>query len=301
MTEPHRDASGPAPARGAMIHPGQLLKRFWFVPAALLVLAALAGWWFVNAFHDRGYAPVQPIAYSHKQHAGDLKIDCQYCHFSAADGKHAGVPPMSVCIGCHAQVASDRPEIQKLLDVADKGSYEADGVTYTGGVVHWQRVHRLPDHVYFSHQWHVKAGVACQTCHGPVEEMTTVRQYATLTMASCLECHRRSNYVGGPARHADDPASFTVGSADNRAVAARQDADPVIAFVRSQGAGSAAGAAAAAAPASRQLDRLRAFIAERGLKDLPQWRAADLPETHRAFYGEERLMNAQTQCSTCHQ
>lgn len=296
MTEPHRE-SGPSASRAAMIHPLQLLKRFWFIPVVLLVLAVGGALWFANAFHDRGYAPIQPIAYSHKQHAGDLKIDCQYCHFGAADGKHAGVPPMSVCIGCHAQVASDRPEIQKLLEIAEKGSYEVDGVTYAGGVVHWKKVHRLPDHVYFSHQWHVKAGVACQTCHGPVEEMTTLRQYATLTMASCLECHRRTNYVGGPAQHAGDPASVTVGSADNRAVAARQDPDPVIAFVRGQGAATAA----SSAPAPRQLDRLRAFIAEKGLKDLPQWRAADLPETHRAFYGETRLMNAQTQCSTCHQ
>lgn len=297
MTEPHRDTGAPAP-RAAMIHPLQLLARFWFVPAILLALAVAGALWFVNAFHDRGYAPIQPIAYSHKMHAGDLKIDCQYCHFGAADGKHAGIPPMSVCVGCHAQVASDRPEVQKLLEIAEKGSYEADGITYAGGVVHWKRVHRLPDHVYFSHQWHVKANVACQTCHGPVEEMTTLRQFGTLTMASCLECHRRTNYVGGPAQRDGDPASFTVGTADNRALVARQDPDPVVAFVRGQ---AATATAAAAAPAPRQLDRLRAFIAAKGLKDLPQWRAADLPETHRAFYGEPLLMNAQTQCSTCHQ
>lgn len=296
MTVPHRDPG--VPPRAAMINPLHLLRRFWFVPA-LLVAAGVAGvLWFLNAFHDRGYAPVQPIAYSHKQHAGDLRIDCQYCHFSAATGKHAGVPPMSVCLGCHNHVGGDKPEVQKLLAIAEKGSYEANGVTYAGGVVHWQRVHRLPDHVYFSHQWHVQGGVACQTCHGPVEEMTTLRQYATLNMGWCLECHRRSNYVGGPGLVAGEPATFTTGTADNHATIARQERDPVVTFLR-QGQPATAAGVAAAAP--RQLDRLRAFIAEKGLKDLPQWRAADLPETHKAFYGESRLMNAQTQCSTCHQ
>lgn len=296
MTVPHRDRG--ASPRMAMINPLQLLRRFWFLAVLLAVAGAGAALWFKNAFHDRGYAPVQPIAYSHRLHAGELRIDCQYCHFSAAHGKHAGVPPMSVCAGCHAQTGTDKPEVQKLMAIAEGGSYQADGVTYAGGVVHWKRVHRLPDHVYFSHQWHVKAGVACQTCHGPVQEMETVRQTETLTMAWCLGCHRRDEYVGGPQAVEGDPASFTVGAANNRAVVARQERDPLVAFLRGQ---PAATAAAAPAEAPRQLERLRAFIAEKGLKDLPQWRAADLPETHRAFYGETRLMNAQTQCSTCHQ
>ena len=156
--------------------PVGLVKRFSILGALLVLVAGTFISWFAGAFDDQGYAPEQPIAYSHKLHAGDMHIPCLFCHFNAERGKHAGVPPMSVCLGCHGQglggVAANRPEIQKLQAIIDKGSYsDADGLIHDGGVVHWARVHKLPDHVYFSHQWHVKAGVACQTCHGPVETM----------------------------------------------------------------------------------------------------------------------------------
>ncbi len=304
--------------------PLHLVRRFW----VLLVIAGLAlgsfGWWFLGAFNDQHYAPVQPIAYSHKLHAGDLHIDCGYCHFNAERGKHAGVPPMSVCMGCHSQVKTGSPEIKKLADIVEKGSYVGDdGVVNEGGVVHWARVHKLPDHVYFSHQWHVKAGVACQTCHGPVETMEVVRQFAPLTMGWCLDCHRNTNYVGGPHYDPKQPATFTVGTANYDVVRARQQPDPVVVFHDREVKPSSAAKAAASSgpelpavePAQSPADATYARLLH-DHPDLPRWRIRDLPESHRAYYGKlyehddqgkpilelsRTFMNAPTQCSTCHQ
>lgn len=301
-----------APAAPAMIHPVSLLKRFWLVLVLIVVVAGFGLHTFRWAWQDQGYAPAQPIAYSHKLHAGDLKIDCQFCHSNASRGKNAGIPPMETCLGCHRQVATDKPEIQKLLAIAEKGSYEDNGITKEGGVVHWNRVHRLPDHVYFSHEWHTKAGVACQTCHGPVEEMTTVRQYSDLTMGWCLDCHRKDNYVGGREYKAADASTFTVGTGDYTVANARQDKDPVVVWHERQLAGRTGQPEATASTHGRiplvvadvetHAEKLQALIAKNPQwKDLPTWRISDLPATHREFYGNERFMNAPTQCSTCHQ
>jgi hypothetical protein len=300
LSEPTQPVAAPASASGL----ASLLSRFW--PVAVLAILILAGGahWFWNAFHDRGYAPPQPIAFSHKQHAGDLKLDCRFCHFNAERGKHAGVPPMSVCMSCHSVIASDKPSIAKLADIAASGSYIAeDGTVREGGVVHWNRVHKLPDHVYFNHSAHVAANVACQTCHGPVETMVVVRQYADLTMGWCLDCHRKSNYVGGPDSNPADPTTITVGSANNEAVRDREVADPQVTFRERLVAGAPtkdehAEAKPEAVPAQSG-SRLAEFLAKRPefaekVKDLPSWRAANLPDSHR-------LMNAATQCSTCHQ
>jgi hypothetical protein len=233
---------------------------------AILALAIAGGIWLWNAFHDRGYAPDQPIAFSHKRHVGDLKMDCAACHFNAERGKHAGVPPMSVCMGCHNQVATDKPEIQKLAQIASQGSYtDADGVVREGGVVHWARVHKLPDHVYFNHKAHVDANVSCKTCHGPVETMGLMRQHATLTMSWCLECHRRTNY-----------AKDGVGAPSNAAARANERPDPLVVFHERIVKG--------AKPATAHHDDVPAAIAGK-----------PLPASHA------ELMNAPTQCSTCHQ
>ena len=136
-----------------------------------------AVWWWDGAFNDRGYQPPQPIPYSHKLHAGlgegELGIDCQYCHYNAERGKHAGVPPATVCLGCHSPdqgaVKSDGELISSLLamlNVEDPSHIYADGddldgrdegTAKAGGVPHWNRIHLLPDHVYFRHEVHVKA------------------------------------------------------------------------------------------------------------------------------------------------
>jgi len=128
----------------------------------------------------QGYAPVQPIAFSHKLHAGTNGIQCQTCHTGVEKSKSANIPSTNICMNCHSYVKKESPEIQKLYKAME-----------TGVPVEWIRIHNLPDFVYFNHQQHVKVGgVECQECHGPVEEMDVVYQYNTLTMGWCLDCHR---------------------------------------------------------------------------------------------------------------
>ncbi len=175
-----------------------LLASAYFVYGALMSVGV-----------DQGYAPVQPIHYSHRIHAGVSQIDCKYCHSSARESKHSGIPSLNVCMNCHksiAEVADDtyaegideygidyNKEIQKLY--AATGWSEAEQA-YTGEEepVRWVRIHNLPDLAYFNHAQHVTAGnIACQTCHGPVEEMEIMYQYSPLTMGWCINCHRETN------------------------------------------------------------------------------------------------------------
>ena len=136
-------------------------------------------WW--NAGNNVGYAPMQPIPFSHKRHAGDNKIPCLYCHPNADNSNHATIPPMNVCMNCHSVVKTDSPHIQKLTELYKSGkSFE------------WVRVHDLPDFVYFSHERHVKKGLDCAKCHGDVATMDTIRQVETLNMGFCINCHREN-------------------------------------------------------------------------------------------------------------
>ena len=128
----------------------------------------------------QGYQPVQPIAFSHRLHAGENKVPCLYCHFGATRSRHAGVPPAAVCMNCHALLARETPEIRKLKDAVEQGRPLA-----------WVKVHSLPDFVYFNHSQHVLASVDCAECHGAVQQMNEVYQTAPLTMGWCLECHER--------------------------------------------------------------------------------------------------------------
>lgn len=128
---------------------------------------------------NQGYQPTQPIPYSHRLHAGDLKIDCRYCHVGAEKGRHAAIPSLNVCMNCHRVVKTESPYIKQM-----KESFDA------GKPIEWVRVHELPDFVYFSHRPHVNRGVACQTCHGDIQTMETVYQSQPLTMGWCLDCHR---------------------------------------------------------------------------------------------------------------
>jgi len=130
---------------------------------------------------NQGYQPAQPIEYSHAIHAGAMKIDCLYCHYAAERGRHAGIPPATVCMNCHAQVKTDHPEVRKVARAVKAGE-----------PIEWVRIHQVPDHVYFNHSAHVNGGVECQKCHGPVESMGRVEQWAPLTMGWCLDCHRES-------------------------------------------------------------------------------------------------------------
>lgn len=136
---------------------------------------------------SQGYAPDQPIKFSHKVHAGENGIDCMYCHHTAEDSKSAGIPAMNLCMNCHVLIRegtnSGQFEIAKIVNAVE-----------TETPVEWVRLHNLPDHVFFSHAIHV--GVAkldCQQCHGPVEEMDIMRQHAALSMGWCVNCHRETD------------------------------------------------------------------------------------------------------------
>ncbi|WP_370477566.1 c-type cytochrome [Tamlana flava] len=155
---------------------------------------------------DQGYQPVQPIHFSHKIHAGDNGIDCKYCHSSARVSKTSGIPSLNVCMNCHKSIyeynGETSPEYSKeFYDGEIKKLYAAAGWSdadqkYTGDSqpVKWVRIHNLPDFAYFNHSQHVTvAGVECQTCHGPVEEMEVLYQHAPLTMGWCINCHRETN------------------------------------------------------------------------------------------------------------
>ncbi len=150
--------------------------------AGLALGLALAG----CAPTNQHYAPQQPLNYSHAIHAGGLRIPCLYCHYGAERGRHAGIPPASVCLNCHRQVLPDHPEVAKVRAAVEAGQ-----------AIPWVRVHQLPDHAYFTHKAHVAAGVACQSCHGAVEEMGRVSQDAPLTMGWCLKCHRQGSERAG--------------------------------------------------------------------------------------------------------
>lgn len=128
---------------------------------------------------DIGYEPTQPIDFSHQQHAGDMRIDCQYCHTGVETSRNAGIPAVAVCMNCHSVSAVDSPGVAQLRILYEQNR-----------PIVWKRVHRLPDFVYFSHSPHVQAGVDCAVCHGDVAKMDVVRQTHPLTMQSCLDCHR---------------------------------------------------------------------------------------------------------------
>ena len=151
--------------------------------AALLVAVTALGAVVVRAVAHvgvhQGYSPVQPIAFSHNLHAGEARIPCLYCHHAATRSPHAGIPAASVCMNCHALLARQTVEIQKLREAVLQRR-----------PTQWIKVHNLPDFVHFDHSQHVRASVSCQTCHGPVERMSRVRQEMPLTMGWCLSCHR---------------------------------------------------------------------------------------------------------------
>jgi hypothetical protein len=143
------------------------------------------------------YQPEQPIAFSHKLHAGINGVDCNYCHSSARHSKHSGIPSANVCMNCHTYInqgPSGTKEIQKIYDAVgfdpETRTYIED---YDKKPIKWVRIHNLPDHAYFNHSQHVVAGgLECQECHGPVEEMDVLYQYSELTMGWCVECHRET-------------------------------------------------------------------------------------------------------------
>lgn len=206
-----------ASKKGLSLWKAFVKNQFLVLVSAILLLlmsAYFAYGWMMQIGIDQGYAPIQPIHYSHKIHAGDNKIDCKYCHSSARVSKHSGIPSLNVCMNCHKSIYEYKgnPEGPSPEDMANgytnefytgeiKKLYKAVGwdeeaQKYTGEPkpVEWVRVHNLPDFAYFNHSQHVSvAGIECQTCHGPVQEMEIMYQFSPLTMGWCINCHRTTN------------------------------------------------------------------------------------------------------------
>ncbi len=142
---------------------------------------------------QQNYQPKQPIAFSHKLHAGQYEINCKYCHTGVMKGKQANIPSPNICMNCHSQIKQDSPEIQKIYSAI---GYDVKTASYTGKQkpIEWVRIHNLPDLAYFNHAQHVNVGqIECQTCHGPIQEMEVVKQYSLLTMGWCVDCHRKTD------------------------------------------------------------------------------------------------------------
>jgi hypothetical protein len=192
-----------------------------YLMVAILVLFAVGGYYTINGAiglgRMKGYQPEQPIYYSHQVHAGTNQISCLYCHGGAQDSKHANIPSVNVCMNCHKGIAKyegpdklqredgtaidGTAEIQKLYAYAGwnpatktyNEDKNGDGVPDGAKPIEWVKIHNLPDHVYFNHSQHVKVGKQqCQTCHGNIQEMPEVYQFADLSMGWCINCHRET-------------------------------------------------------------------------------------------------------------
>ncbi len=190
--------------------------------------------------NQRGYEPAQPIAFSHRLHAGELQVQCLYCHSGAERSRHAGIPAANVCMNCHRFVSAPlgairaedavakkegrephrvvSPEIQKIYDALALNDEMKSDPEKQARPIQWVKVDNLPDFVYFDHRPHVNAGVACQKCHGPVESMERVRQVEDLSMGWCVNCHRavdragldgKGNFTSAPAPAAPGPVPVT--------------------------------------------------------------------------------------------
>ncbi|MEI6805667.1 MAG: cytochrome c3 family protein [Myxococcaceae bacterium] len=153
--------------------------------AILSLVSAITGivfvfwYWFSPYNLEVGYQPIQPVPYSHKIHAGNLGMDCRYCHTGVEKSAVAGVPPTQTCMNCHSMIKTSSPKLEMVRD-----SYKSDLP------IPWVRVHKVPDYAYFDHSAHIAASVGCVSCHGRIDQMTEVRIEKPLSMGWCLDCHR---------------------------------------------------------------------------------------------------------------
>jgi len=197
------------------IHRGEPVA-FWrnkaYIATAIILLFLVGGYYTIQGAIGLGrqtnYQPEQPIYYSHKVHAGINQVNCLYCHGGAMEGKHANIPSVNVCMNCHMAIneykgpkivredgteVNGTAEIQKLYK---HSGWDPASNKYTsvGSPIEWIKIHSLPDHVYFNHSQHTKAGgVQCQTCHGEIQNMNEVFQFANLSMGWCINCHRTTS------------------------------------------------------------------------------------------------------------
>jgi hypothetical protein len=172
----------------------QIFPKWWNQTPAFALVGTLVGggaatfgvYWWASPWHtDVGYAPKQPVEYSHKLHAGEMNMDCRYCHAYTERGPNGGVPPTQTCMNCHSQVKKDSPKLQAVRDSWASGKS-----------IPWVKIHKTPDFAYFNHSAHVavgvgenRAAVGCETCHGRIDQMEVVAQNQPLSMSWCLECH----------------------------------------------------------------------------------------------------------------
>ena len=167
----------------AQIFPRWTVKLPLYIVIGVLFLGANAVgfiWYYGSPkYTDVGYRPTQPVPYSHLVHAGNLGMDCRYCHNFVETSENAGVPPTQTCMNCHTMVL---PESEKLLPIRESFA--------TGKPMEWVRIHKIPDYAYFNHSVHIRAGVGCYTCHGNIRQMEVVQQEKPLSMSWCLDCHR---------------------------------------------------------------------------------------------------------------
>jgi hypothetical protein len=182
----------------------------------MFLVSRLQGFYWPG--NQQNYEPVQPIEFSHRLHAGKLEIACQYCHFAASRGRHAGIPPASLCMNCHGLVTASRDrvleeyreaqrerrparpivtgELQKLYDALGLDDKLQPDPGKQPTPIEWVRIHKLPSFTFFDHRSHVAARIDCQTCHGRVETMDRVRQFSDLSMGWCVKCHRDTAQTG---------------------------------------------------------------------------------------------------------
>jgi hypothetical protein len=198
----------------------RVLTIFLSIALVLSVIVFLGS--YTNTFrlpgNHEGYEPVQPIAFSHRLHAGELGISCMHCHSGAEVSRNAGIPSVNTCMNCHKFVTAPFVDVKAEDDLAVKENraprriisteirkiYDAIGLdedlrpdpVRNSRPIEWVKVHNVPDFVYFNHSVHVNAGVDCQSCHGQVETMERVRQVSDLSMGMCVNCHRDANLKG---------------------------------------------------------------------------------------------------------
>ena len=188
--------------------PPKFLFPKWANSVPLVVLLSIVGgvsivvfvfWFWLSPENlNVGYQPEQPIPYSHRLHAGELGIDCRYCHVGVETGAHATIPATETCMNCHRIIKKDSPHILKLRE-----SYA------NNEPIEWVKVHSLGDYAYFNHSRHVNSGVSCVTCHGRVDQMEVVRQVEPLSMGWCLDCHRNPEKYVRPKSTVTDMAWTT--------------------------------------------------------------------------------------------
>ncbi|GAA4375228.1 cytochrome c3 family protein [Hymenobacter koreensis] len=165
---------------------GGILRSKWLTRTAVTLFVLVVLYSSLQSIMavglQQGYQPTQPIAFSHKLHAGEHQINCAYCHTSVYKSKSANIPSANICMNCHSQIKTTSPEIKKIYRAIQRQQ-----------PIQWVRVHNLPDLAYFNHAQHTQVGgIECQTCHGPIQNMEVVYQYSALTMGWCINCHRET-------------------------------------------------------------------------------------------------------------